>query len=134
MTGQTNDDPRRLRELLDRALDLAREHAVPSVVVGLAGVEGDLAFPDFVAYLQSALRVEDAIFRLTRERAVVYLADLDPTRAQEVLARLATDFASEFPATAESTFEIHLFEVKPGSANLRVKDVLTQIFSARTLH
>ena len=84
MAGQTYDDPRRLRGLLDRARDLAREHAVSSVVVGLAGVEGDLVFPDFVSYLQSALRVEDAIIRLTRERAVVYLADLDLMSAQEV--------------------------------------------------
>ena len=84
MTGQMNDDPRRLRSLLDRARDLAREHAVPSVMLGLTARTGDLNFPEFVAFLQSALRVEDAIFRMTRERAVVHLADLELEKAREV--------------------------------------------------
>ena len=55
MPGQTNDDPRRLRGLLDRACDLAREHAVPSVMLGLAGEVGDSSFPEFVVFLQSCL-------------------------------------------------------------------------------
>ena len=98
MVGQTNDDPRRLRSLLDRACDLAREHAVPSVMLGLTGVEGDGSFPEFIVYLQSALRVEDAIFRMTRERAVIHLADLDREQAREVFHRLLSDFSDEFPS------------------------------------
>ena len=35
---------------------------------------------------------------------------------------------------SDPNFEVLLFEVKPGSADLRVKDVLTQIFSVRTIH
>ena len=50
-------------DLVPEDADLAREHAVPSVVLGLAAREGDLSFPEFVAFLQSALRVEDAIRR-----------------------------------------------------------------------
>jgi len=134
MTGQTNDDPRRLRGLLDRARDLAREHAVPSVVLGLAAREGDLSFPEFVAFLQSALRVEDAIFRMTRERAVIHLADLDCAKAQEVFERLLGDFSDEFPSMTAPAFDVRYYEVKPGLSELRVRDVLTQLFAPETLH
>ena len=72
-----NHDPLRLRELLGRAENLAARHALSSVVVGMAGLEGDLIFPEIVDYVESALRVDDAIFRLTRERAVLVLADVD---------------------------------------------------------
>ena len=134
MAGQMNDDPRRLRSLLDRACDLAREHAVPSVMLGLAGAEGDRSFPEFIVFLQSALRVEDAIFRMTRERAVIHLADLDQERAREVFLRLLSDFCDEFPSMTEPQFEARYFEVKPGAGKARVKDVLTEIFSPQTLH
>jgi hypothetical protein len=134
MTGQTNDDPRRLRGLLDRACDLAREHAVPSVMLGLAAREGDLSFPDFIVFLQSALRVEDAIFRMTRERAVVHLADLELVGAREVFDRLVAEFCDEFPAMVAPDFEVRSYEVKPGVAEVRVKDVLTELFAPPTLH
>lgn len=134
MPGQTNDDPRRLRGLLDRACDLAREHAVPSVMLGLTGEDGDRQFPEFVAFLQSALRVEDAIFRMTRERAVVHLADLDQDRAEEVFGRLVSDFSDEFPSMSEPRFQVRYYVVKPGSSSVRVKDVLTEIFAAKTVH
>jgi hypothetical protein len=134
MAGQTNDDPRRLRGLLDRACSLARDHAVPSVMLGLAGREGDRTFPEFVLFLQSALRVEDAIFRMTRERTVVHLADLDRVRAEEVFARLLADFSEEFPAATPPEFEVRFYEVKPGSSGVRVKDLLTEIFAPQTVH
>ena len=129
-----NDDPRKLRDLLDRACDLATEHSVPSVLLGLAGAEGDLQFPDFVVFLQSALRVEDAIFRMTRERAVVHLADIERGAAQEILDRLLADFCEEFPSAQAPAFETRFYEVKPGASDLRLKDVLTAIFSPRALH
>lgn len=134
MVGQSNDDPRRLRGLLERACDLAREHAVPSVMLGLTGAAGDDSFPEFIAYLQSALRVEDAIFRMTRERAVIHLSDLGLEQAREVFERLLSDFSDEFPSMTERRFEPRYFEVKPGSENARVKDVLTEIFSPQMLH
>lgn len=134
MTGQTNDDPRRLRSLLDRARELAQEHAVPSVMLGLAAREGDLDFPEFVAFLQSALRVEDAIFRMTRERAVVHLADLDVGGAREVFDRLLSDFADEFPATGSRDFDVRFYEVRPGISELRVRDLLTELFAPQTMH
>ena len=134
MTAQTNDDPRRLRSLLDRAADLAREHAVPSVMLGLTARTGDLQFPEFVDFLQSALRVEDAIFRMTRERAVIHLADLDIDGGREVFERLVADFADEFPQSQTPEFEVRYYEVRPGMSDLRVRDLLTELFAPQTLH
>lgn len=102
-------------------------------MVGLTAREGDLAFPDFVVYLQSALRVEDAIFRMTRERSVVHLADVDRLQAQEILDRLLGEFCSEFPSLSAPTIDLRFFDVKPGAEKPRVKDMLTEIFGP-TLH
>ena len=129
-----NDDPRKLSALIARVSELACEHEVASVVAGLAAEEGDLVFPEYVHFLQSALRVEDGIFRMTRERAVVHLADVDPAKAEEVLDRLAEDFCEEFPAMSRPTFKLRMMEVKPESGGVRVKDVLTHIFAPRTIH
>ena len=129
MTGQQNDDPRKLRTLLARATDLAEVHAMPSVVVGLATREGDLRFPEFVDFVQSALRVEDGIFRMTRERAVLHLADLDEAKAREVLERLVGDFGDEFPSSTPPHVDLRFFEVTPPGAELSVKDVLKTIFA-----
>ena len=87
-----NDDPRTLRTLVARVSGLAEKHAVHSVMVGLAAPEGDLLFPEFVEYLKSALRMEDGIFRMTRERAVIHLADVDVATATGVIERLMADF------------------------------------------
>ena len=134
MSGGINDDPRKLSALIERVCDLAIAHHVPSVVAGLAAEEGDLVFPEYVNFLQAALRVEDGIFRMTRERAVVHLADVDAARANEVLERLARDFCDEFPSMSSPSFELRLYEVKPDAGRLRVKDVLTHIFAPRMLH
>lgn len=129
MTGSINDDPRKLRNLVERAADLARAHSVHSVMVGLAAPEGDPDFPEFVEFLRSALRVEDTIFRMTRERAVVHLADADRSRAQEVLSRLLSDFADEFPSQSAPDFQMRVLDVTPGTAEeLSVKTVLKVIF------
>ena len=87
--GSRNDDPRKLREMLVRAQGLASEHDLPSVVVGLAGEEGDLVVSEVMDFLESQLRVDDSIFRMTRERAVLLLADVDVDRARDIVERLA---------------------------------------------
>jgi len=129
-----NDDPRKLSAMITRVSDLALAHSVPSVVVGLAADEGDLIFPEFVDFLSSALRVEDGLFRMTRERAVLHLADVDATQANAVMERLVSDFCDEFPAQSPPAFQMRMFEVKSGAGRLRVKDVLTEIFAPRVLH
>ena len=129
MTEGQNDDPRKLRAMLTRVTKLAETHAVASVVVGLSADEGDAYFPDFVCFLQSALRVEDGIFRMTRERAVLHIADADRPQAQEILRRLQEDFWSQYPTMEPSAFGIRFFDVKPGCDKVHLKEVLNAIFS-----
>ena len=134
MSGQVNDDPRKLSAMIARAGDLAESHEVASVVVGLVAQPGDGRFPEYVDYLQGALRVEDAIFRMTRERAVVHLADCTEEQARKVLGRIAGEFQSEFPSLSALDFIERYIAVKPGDEKPRVKDVLTRIFAPPVLH
>lgn len=123
-------DPRHLRSMIDRAAELAREHAVPSVFVGIAGREGDLVAPDFIEFVESALRVEDAVFRMLRERAVVLLADVDRGQAEAILGRLRTDFAAQFAPSAGFDIAFGFYEVGPGPrAGATAKEILPAIFA-----
>ncbi|MAG31895.1 MAG: hypothetical protein CL908_13485 [Deltaproteobacteria bacterium] len=131
MTRELNDDPRKLSAMIARVSELAESHSVASVVVGVAAEEGDVLFPDYLAYLESALRVEDQIFRMTRERAVLYLSDVNATRAAEVLVRIFAEFCDEFPTSEAPEFEQRMLEVKPGVGPLSVKEVLTSVFGSR---
>lgn len=125
-----NDDPRRLRELLGKVSDLAGEHALTSVVVGMAGAEGDLVFPEIVEFVVSALRVDDSIVRMTRERSVLFLTDVDQGGAEEIMERLLHDFSERFPAASEPPVSLHYFEVTPAARNASLKDVLLALFVA----
>jgi GGDEF domain-containing protein len=100
------------------------------VIVGLAGHEGDLLLPDLFSYLESSLRVEDAIFHMTRERAVLFLADVGLARAREVMERSITDFRGEFPHANGPEIALGYFEVQPGTVPVLVKDVLPSVFPA----
>jgi hypothetical protein len=131
MTRDRHDDPRKLTAMIARVSDLAANHAVCSVVVGVAAEEGDLFFPDYIDYLVSALRVEDQIFRMTRERALLYLSDVDATCAAEVLVRIYSEFCKEFPAADEPEFDQRMLEIRPGSPPITVRDVLTSVFGAK---
>jgi hypothetical protein len=125
-----NDDPRRLRELLGKVSDLAGEHSLTSVVVGMAGVEGDLVFPEIVDFVVSALRVDDSIVRMTRERSVLFLTDVDRGGAEEIMGRLLHDFIDRFPAASEPPVSLHYFEVTPANRSASLKDVLLALFVA----
>ena len=133
MSRQTTDDPRQLRALVARASGIANDHKLTSVMVGLTAPVGDLLFPDFVDFLQSALRVEDGIFRMTRERAVILLADVHSDQAQAVVDRLMEDFGNEYPAFADAAPKLRCFEVKPGE-DVQVKDVLKEVFAPPVYH
>ncbi len=122
-------DPRRLRELMERAETLARDHGLRSVVVGLAGFEGDTMFPEIVDYVESALRVDDSVFRLTRERVVLLLADVDVERASAIMNRLLGQFRENFPSPVEPAVGLGYFEVAPGVADVSVKNVLPNLFA-----
>ena len=71
---------------------------------------------------------------MTRERAVIHLADLDMDGGQSVFNRLLDEFMEEFPATEEPSFEINFFLVAAGDDKLQNKQVLTEIFPSRMLH
>jgi hypothetical protein len=129
-TGLSSDDPRRLRELLARASSLASGHGLSSVVVGVAGREGDVVLPELLDFLESALRVDDSIFRLTRERAVLVVTDADRARAEEVVERVVRDFCSRFPVAEDPALRLGYFEVRPGAADVSVKHVLPLVFGA----
>ena len=120
-------DPRHLRTLFERASQLSREHRLPSVFVGVAGPEGDLLVRDFLDFVEAELRVEDVVFRLLRERAVLWLADVDLAGASRVLARLHDDFAARFPTTVGLRIELGFHRVEPGSVPT-AKEVLPLLF------
>jgi len=122
------EDPRRLRELLARSCELAEEHTIPSVIVGLAAREGDLLVSEVIDYIESALRVEDAVFRMTRERAVLFLTDVDAAQAGRILERLLSEFRERF-ATA-SGIEVHMgfYELAPDARGIGLKEVLPAVF------
>ena len=124
-----NDDPRRLRDLLERARGMASGHSVSSVVVGIAGLEGDLLFPEVVDFIESALRVDDAIFRMTRERAVLVLSDVDRTGAEDIVARLLGGFAEQYAAVEDPAISFGFFEITPQRCEVSVKEVLPALFA-----
>lgn len=124
-------DPRRLRELMDRAASLAEQHDVGSVVVGVAGRDGDPRIPEFMDYVESALRMEDAIFRMTRERSVLFLSDVDPDRAQGIVERLLESFADQVSLPQPPAVALGFAEVPAGPRAPQLRDVLLDAFPAR---
>ena len=127
-----SDDPRILREVVDRASGLAKSDALHSVFVGLSAREGDLSFPEFIAYCRAGLRMEDRIISLTRERTVLYLADIDEAGASAVCERLRTEFERDFPTPTRMEFTLHRFSLTPGNAPVTVRSILTSIFPGPT--
>jgi len=123
-----NDDPRKLRELIHKAASYASEYDVTSVMVGISGTEGDLLFPEMVDFVGSALRVDDGIFRMTRERAVFLLADANRERAEEIMERVMVDFRESFTPSQEQRISFGYFEVTPQMPDLAVRDVLPVLF------
>jgi hypothetical protein len=130
--GSPENDPRRLRELLVRTGALAREHAIPSVVVGLAGREGDMLVPEMLRYIESALRMEDAIFRMTRERAVLFVSDVDLSNAERIVDRLIHGFQERFPTLEPVDVSLGYYEVAPGAREISAKEILPSIFTRKS--
>ncbi|MFQ5418349.1 MAG: hypothetical protein ACE5FL_15090 [Myxococcota bacterium] len=124
-----NDDPRKLRELIQKATNLASAYELSCVMVGMSAAEGDLLFPEMVDYVGSSLRVDDAIFRMTRERAVFFIADADRNRAREIMDRLLAGFHESFTPAEEPRVTLSYFEVTPHSQQVAVRDVLPALFT-----
>jgi hypothetical protein len=132
-TAADRGDPRHLRALFERASLLSREHKLPSVFVGVAGPEGDLLVRDFLDFVEAELRVEDIVFRLLRERAVLWLADVDLAAAGSVIQRLHEGFAARFPTTLGLRIEHGFHRVEPGTVPT-AKDVLPLLFGPERSH
>jgi GGDEF domain-containing protein len=115
---------------MDRASDLARVHRVTSVFVGIAGREGDLLAPEFIDFVESALRMEDVLFRLLRERAVVLLADVDRGKAEEIFERLRDDFSARFATASDFEMDLGFYQVDGHGGHATAKVVLPVIFGA----
>jgi len=130
MTAPGFEDPLRLRELLARAASFSCDHSLQSTVVGIAGPEGSELFPELVDYIEAGLRVEDTVLRLTRDRAILFLADTDAERAHRITRRLLDEFQDRFPTVRGPEVAAGYFEVKPGTRELTVKEVLPSIFGA----
>jgi GGDEF domain-containing protein len=124
------DDPRRMRELLVRYSDLAKKHSLCSTLVGMSAAEGDLVFPELIDFLESALRVDDRIFRMTRERAILFLADVDSAQAEHVIERNLASFRANFCVSADPVFQTRYFEVRPQGQVLSLREVLPALFGA----
>ena len=129
-TNGSSQDPRQLRALFDRAGELSRVHEVGSVFVGVAGREGDRIVRDFLDFLEAELRVEDAVFRLLRERAVVLLTDVDREQAGQVMERLQADFAGHVATAEPMKLAFGYHPVGPGG-DPTAKDVLPALFAER---
>ena len=124
-----SDDLQKLRELLVRAATLAEEHALVSVLVGASVPEGQPDFPEIVDFLESELRVEDAIFRLTRERVVLFLADVKRGGAQEILKRILLGYCERSSRLSYPQLTLSYLEVGPETGDLTVKEVLRKLFA-----
>lgn len=125
-------DPRRLRELMGRVSALAQEHGVGSVVAGVAGRDGDLQISEFMDFVESALRIEDTIFRMTRERSVLFLTDVTRAQAEEVVERLLQSFAEQTAAPKPPAVALGFATVEPGGELPLLRDVLLDAFPARS--
>lgn len=128
MIGGGNDDPRKLRDMLGRATALAGDHSVQSVIVGVAAPEAGMVFPQLVDFIESVLRVEDVVFRMTRERAVVFLADVDPATAKQILDRVLGDFSAQVALAQPPALDLGFYPVTAGTRDLSVKEVLPELF------
>ena len=124
-------DPRHLRELMDRVTSLAQAHDVASVVVGVAGRDGDPQISEFMDFVESALRMEDAIFRMTRERSVLFLTDVDRAQAEDVVDRLMVSFAEQTASPKPPSVALGFATVPAGSDTPLLRDVLLEAFPAR---
>ena len=132
--GSQSDDPRKLRDLLGKAASLASGYSLHSVVVGVAGREGDVLFPEVVDFFESMLRVDDSIFRMTRERAVLVLADVDRAKAGEIVERLLNGFRERFAPAVDPEIDFGFFEVTPEERDVTVKHVLLTLFTDQNAH
>lgn len=124
-----SDDLQKLREILGRATNLALGHGLSCALVGASVPEGQPEFPEVVDFFESELRVEDAIFRLTRERVVLFVADCDAKDAQDIMKRILLGYCERYSRLHLPNVTLRYLEVGPATGVLTVKDVLRALFA-----
>jgi len=72
--------------------------------------------------------MDDTILRLTRERVVMMLTDVDREGAEQIVRRLLAEFRERFAALEDPPISLGFFEVAPGTSYLTVKQVLPTVF------
>lgn len=126
---ESKTDPRHLRAMFHRATTLSSEHQVQSVFIGMAGREGDLLVRDFIDFVEAELRMEDGVYRLLRERAVLLLTDVDEPKARGIVERLCADFGAQFPSLDGLSMTIAYKPVGTGVV-ATAKDILPGLFES----
>ena len=101
------------------------------ILVNNAGITKDGLFvrmsdEDWDAVLEVNLT---SVFRLTRERVVLLLTDVDAEKASGIVHRLLGEFRENFPSANEPAVGLGFFEVAPGVVDLSVKNVLPNLFA-----
>jgi hypothetical protein len=71
---------------------------------------------------------------MTRERAVLVLADVDRGKALEIVERLMSGFRERFPSAVDPDIEFGFFEVTPEERDVSVKNVLLALFTPESAH
>jgi hypothetical protein len=66
---------------------------------------------------------------MTRNRAVLFLADADRERAEEIIERLMEAFAEQFAIAESPSVGISYFEVAPGNQSVTLKTILPRLFA-----
>jgi GGDEF domain-containing protein len=88
--------------------------------------------PEMLRYIESALRMEDAIFRMTRERAVLFVSDVDLSNAERIVDRLIHGFQERFPTLEPVDVSLGYYEVAPGAREISAKEILPSIFTRKS--
>ena len=122
------DDPRKLRECLSRTRDMVGDHELSSVVVGVAGSAGEILASDIIDFIESSLRMEDSIVRITGERAVLFLTDVGEAEAIGIVERLLLEFRRYFHTAEDPEIELGFYVVGLNNLDVQVRDILTAIF------
>jgi hypothetical protein len=73
--------------------------------------------------------VDDAIFRMTRERTVLVLADVGRAAAADVVERLLSDFRARYPMAIPLEVRCGYFELAPDERDASVKRILPAVFN-----
>jgi hypothetical protein len=71
---------------------------------------------------------------MTRERAVLLLADVDRAQAEEIVERVMGGFRERFSTAVDPDVRFGFFEVTPDQTAVTVKHLLLALFTNQSTH